>query len=111
MDIKIYDGTPTQTGKSLCETCRHATITRGRRLEEEMVRCEVVPMATTVVRFAVSQCTAYMDARLPSYAQLLEQAWVLTPKEGRRPAGFVRGSDLALEERYRMVKEMREFEE
>jgi hypothetical protein len=38
MRMKIYEGTPAQSGESLCQTCRHSTITRGRRFNEEIVR-------------------------------------------------------------------------
>jgi hypothetical protein len=51
-------------------------------------------MRTVFIRFKVTECTAYLDARLPTYAQLLEQAWILKPDKGRRYAGFVRSSDL-----------------
>ena len=52
-------------------------------------------MTTPVrIRFKVTECSAYVDARLPTYAQLLEQAWILRPTTGRRLAGFVRSSEL-----------------
>jgi len=40
MRIKVYKGTVSDGGDSLCETCRHATITRGRAVDEEIVRCD-----------------------------------------------------------------------
>jgi hypothetical protein len=98
MLIKVYKGTLSHTGQSLCETCRHATITRGHRFEDEIVRCEAQPMTTTFITFKVTECSAYMNSRLPTYAQLLEQAWILRPTSGRRPAGFVRSSELREEE-------------
>jgi hypothetical protein len=77
MRIKVYNGTVSHSGHSLCDTCRHATITRGRSLEEEIVRCHAHPMGTIFIRFKVTECTAYIDASMPTYAQLLEQAWIL----------------------------------
>lgn len=68
MLIKVYNGTTSAGGRSLCESCRNATITpRGPRLEDEIVRCEAQPMTTPVlIRFSVTDCSAYVDARLPT---------------------------------------------
>jgi len=111
MLIKVHNGTTSHSERSLCETCRNATITRGARLEEEIVRCEAQPMtAPLVIRFKVTECSAYLDARLPTYAQLLEQAWILKPTTGRRPAGFVRSSDLRDEEFRELLTELRSAE-
>ena len=107
MLIKVYNGTISNGGRSLCETCRNATITRGAKLEDEIVRCEAQPMTTPVlIRFKVTECSAYLDARLPTYAQLLEQAWILKPTSGRRPAGFVRSSDLRDDEFRELLSEL-----
>jgi hypothetical protein len=111
MRIKVYGGTPSQSSQSLCETCRHSTIARGRRLEEELVLCEARPMGTIPIRFVVAECSAYLDAQLPSYSQLLEQAWILKPRDGKRAAGFVRSTDLPPDERYQLMKDMHNFEE
>lgn len=109
MRMKVYEGTPSQSGASLCETCRHSTITRGRRLDEEIVRCEAIPMTRPlVVMFPVASCTAYLDAELPSYSELFEKAWILKPRDGKRPAGFVRASELTYKERCDLEKEMRD---
>jgi hypothetical protein len=111
MLIKVYKGTTSQMGPSLCETCRNATITRGARLEEEIVRCEAQPMTTPVIiRFKVTECSAYLDTRLPTYGQLLEQAWILKPPNGRRPAGFVRSSELRDDEFCELIAELRDAE-
>jgi hypothetical protein len=111
MLIKVHKGTPAASGPSLCETCRNSTITRGPRLEDEMVRCEALPMTTPVlIRFKVTECSAYIDARLPTYAQLLEQAWILRPTSGRRLAGFVRSSELRDDEFRQLLSEMRQAE-
>jgi hypothetical protein len=107
MLIKVYNGTVTHSAQGLCETCRHATITRGQRLEDELVRCESQPMtAPIVIRFKVTECSSYLDGRLPTYAQLLEQAWILKPAGGRRPAGFVRSSDLRDDELHEVLSEL-----
>jgi hypothetical protein len=94
MHIKVYDGTASNSGSNLCGTCRHATITRGRRLDEELVQCQAIPMKTTRITFKVTFCSSYNDARLPTYLEMMEDAWILQPASKRRPAGFIRASDL-----------------
>ena len=94
MHIKVYDGTVTNNGSSLCATCRHATIMRGRRLDEEMVQCNAMPMSNIRVTFKVTSCSSYNDVRQPTYLEMLEDAWILQPASKRRPAGFIRASEL-----------------
>ncbi len=103
MRVKIYGGTPIQNSESLCDTCRASHIVRGRRADEELVFCEVVPMHSVRITFKVTECSNYIDDREPSYAELAEKAWILTPASHRRPAGFVRASDLREEERFRYL--------
>jgi hypothetical protein len=110
--MKVYEGTPLQSTQSLCETCRHSTITRGRRFDEEIVRCEAIPMTRPlVIAFPVASCTGYVDAELPSYSELFEKAWILKPRDGKRPAGFVRANELPFEERVNLAKEIEDFDE
>jgi hypothetical protein len=99
MLIKVNGGTPVNGDESLCETCVHSRITRGRRLDEELVLCDSAPMQSIRITFKVTSCTDYMDAREPSYHELLERAWILKPASTRRPAGFVRASELRYDER------------
>lgn len=111
MRIKVYGGTPSHSEKSLCESCKHSTITRGQRLGEELIRCEAQAMGTTRVTFVVTQCTAYLDVDLPSYPELFEKAWILRPREGKREAGFVRSSELPAKERWELMKDFHQFHE
>jgi len=111
MRLKVYRGTPPQSGRTLCETCKHSTITRGRRLDEEIIRCEAQSVGTTFVTFVVTECSAYLDAALPSYHELFEKAWILRPRDGKRPAGFVRCSELPLKERYDLMRDVPSLEE
>jgi hypothetical protein len=106
MGMKVYEGTPVQSGHSLCDTCRHSTITRGRRFDEEIVRCEALPTSSILITFPVATCTAYLDADLPSYMELVEKAWILKPHADKRPAGFVRATDLPVEERYKLARSL-----
>jgi hypothetical protein len=112
MRMKVYDGTPLQSGESLCEACRHSTITRGRRADEEIVRCEANTMsAPLIITFPVTSCTAFVDGDLPTYSELFEKAWILKPHAEKRTAGFVRASELSYEDRCRLAQEMREDED
>jgi hypothetical protein len=110
MLIKIYGGTRLQESASLCETCRCSRIVRGRRNDEELVFCDAMAMETVRIGFEVTTCSAYVDARLPSYHELLEKAWVLTPATRRRAAGFVKGSQLEGEELQRLMMKHRKRE-
>jgi hypothetical protein len=111
MRVKVYGGTPSHSGRTLCEHCKHSTITRGRRLEEEIVRCEAQSVGTTFVRFVVTECSSYLDASLPSYPELFEKAWILRPRDGKQPAGFVRTCDLGAKERFALMQELHHLEE
>ena len=94
MRFKVYNGTQSNAESSMCNTCRHSTIVRGTRLDEELVLCRGLSMRGLQITFKVSACSSYSDQRLPSYMELMEDAWVLQPGTKRRPAGFVRGSEL-----------------
>ncbi len=105
MLIKIVGGTPVHEDESLCDTCRHSRIIRGRRMEEEIVLCGAMVMRTFRVTFKVTSCTEYIDAREPSFCELFEKAWILRPSSKRRAAGFVRAADLDEEEAVRLLRE------
>jgi hypothetical protein len=63
-------------------------------LDEELVICSESPTAPIVITFKVMSCSGYMDDRVPTYFELMQQAWVLQPATSKRGAGFVRASDL-----------------
>jgi hypothetical protein len=93
MLMKVYDGTRVLEGESLCDTCRHSRIIRGRRMEEEIVICDAVFHGTLRVTFKVTSCSTYVDDREPSYEELMQKAWILRPASKRRPAGFMPAAD------------------
>jgi hypothetical protein len=98
MRIKIQGGTPVHDGDNLCESCSHSRIIRGRRVDEEIIVCDASHASPARIMFKVTTCTDYHDCKLPSYWELMQQAWILRPQSGKRPAGFVRASDLRDEE-------------
>ena len=60
-------------------------------------------MRVTRIHFKVAFCTAYFDARLPTYMQMLDEAWILQPGSKKRRPGFVRSADLPPDERARLL--------
>ena len=99
MHIKIQGGTVRHGDPSLCATCGHATIIQGETLDQRIVSCHAAFMHPKPIPFKVTSCTAYADARQPSYGEMVRLAWVLQPHgTRRRPAGFVRGRDLSSKE-------------
>jgi len=98
MRIKVQNGTPIASESSLCSTCRCATIIRGRSLDEELVLCSALGLHGVQITFKVTSCSDYADRRTPSYMEMMQDAWILRPGSKRRPAGFVRASELRDEE-------------
>ncbi len=99
MRTKVLGGSTINGGSSLCATCHFSTIIRGRSLDEEIIECGASSMMNSRrVPFKVTSCTAYSDARRPSYGEMVRTAWILTPHSKRRPAGFIRASDLDAQE-------------
>jgi hypothetical protein len=108
MRMKIHGGTALNDEKSLCSRCRFATIVRGRTLDEEIIHCQSITTRGMRVAFKVTSCTSHSDVDQPTYMQLLEDAWILKPASKRRPAGFVKHSELKAEEMQLIMEELRE---
>jgi hypothetical protein len=108
MRMKIHAGTPLNSEKSLCSNCRFATIIRGRSLDEEVVHCQSITTRGMRVTFKVTSCTSHSDIDQPTYMQLLEDAWILKPASKKRPAGFVKHSELKAEEMQAIMEEIRD---
>jgi hypothetical protein len=104
MKTKVQGGTTVHGESSLCTTCHYSTIIRGRALDEEIVECNVSMMRGRQIPFKVTSCSAYSDARRPSYSEMVRTAWVLTPHSKRRPAGFVPASQLDAAELREILK-------
>ncbi|HEY0872196.1 MAG TPA: hypothetical protein VGD94_01895 [Vicinamibacterales bacterium] len=99
MKTKVHGGSTVNGGSSLCATCHYSIIIRGRSLDEEIVECSASSMmGGRRVPFKVTSCSAYSDARRPSYGEMVRTAWILTPHSKRRPAGFIRAADLDAQE-------------
>ena len=110
MLVKVYGGTREQGSENLCESCRCSRIVRGRRYDEEIVFCDAMAMQPVRIAFKVMTCSDYNDAREPTYLELLDKAWVLTPGSRRRAAGFVKGSELREREMHKFMRDPTERE-
>ena len=111
MRIKVYGGTVPNDAKSLCDSCRYSRITRGRKLDEEIVLCDASQIRTIRMTFKVTSCSDYSDQNQPSCFELMQQAWILQPASKKRPAGFIRASDLQEEELSRFMADLREHDD
>lgn len=100
MRLKIRGGTVQHGEPSLCLTCRHATIVKGRSLREEIVQCDRLSSGHDLIPFPVTSCSGYSDRRLPSIREMEDIAWVLRTDPLRRQIGFVQASKLAPNDRY-----------
>lgn len=88
MRFKIYGGTARGDEPSLCLTCRHATIVRGRNLHDEIVECRLLSYNDGRVSFPVRACSSYSDRRQPSVFEMELIAWELRTDRKKGPIGF-----------------------
>ena len=105
MRIKIRGGTVDHGQRSLCESCRWATVVRGPKFGDEIVECGRLSYANQRVPFPVSSCSDYDDRSLPTLRAMEEIAWVLKTDVRRNQVGFVRSSKLPDDERFVLNEE------
>jgi hypothetical protein len=87
MDLrKIYGGTPVGQA-SRCDTCVYARIIRGYAQSEKITICDRI-FQPVRIPFPVSECTDYLDKRLPCIEDLEQMAWELRSKSAGKRAGF-----------------------
>src|SRR2546426_12577609 len=100
MRLKIRGGTVPYGEASLCVTCRHATIVKGRSLHEEIVQCDRLSSGHNLIAFPVASCSGYSDRRLPSIRDMEDIARILRPDPTRKRTGFIQARDLKPRDRY-----------
>src|SRR6266513_2236270 len=93
-------GTANHGDPSLCQTCRFATIIKGRRLRDEIVECDRLSHANNRITFSVSTCSGYADRRHASIHEMEEIAWILRSDPKKNTVGFVKASELKLRDRF-----------
>lgn len=86
--IKVYDGTPTHAGTSICRRCRNAQIITASRSGQSVQYChsQGTPI---VVGFDVGDCSMFDNKSTPSLWQLEKVAWRFNVDDKRRIAGFL----------------------
>lgn len=99
MRLKIHGGTARDDEPSLCLSCRHATIIRGKKLNDEIVDCGLLYHDQSRINFPVTFCSGYSDRRQPTLRHMEEIAWVLRTDRKKKPIGFVPARDLRPTER------------
>jgi hypothetical protein len=100
MRLKVRGGTVQHGETSLCVTCRHATIVKGRSFSEEIVQCGRLSSGNDLIRFAVTSCSGYSDRRHPSLWEMEDIAWILRTDPKRTQIGFVQARELDPDERH-----------
>ena len=93
MPFKIHGGTANHSNSTLCSSCRHATIVKGRALRDEIIECSCLDDDTRIT-FAVTSCTQYSDRSRPSLYDMEDLAWILRTDKKTKTIGFVRPSEL-----------------
>ena len=101
MDVRVKNGTPLH-GESLCETCSRAHIARGFSESEKLVVCQAV-YPERRVPIKIRDCTNYLERKRQTLKQMEEIAWVLTPRGGKRKAGFVPAKELKKESEIELI--------
>jgi hypothetical protein len=87
MDLrKVYGGTSVGQA-SRCDSCVYARIIRGYAHSEKITICDRL-FEVIHIPFPVSECTDYLDKRLPCIEDLEQIAWELKSKSAGRRAGF-----------------------
>lgn len=92
LSIKIAGATP-KGGKSLCSTCKCASIVRGQNCEE-IVFCARVFGDTKyggIVPFRVAECGSYHPTNVPWLHEMEAIAWEVKAKK-RGTVGFSEGA-------------------
>jgi hypothetical protein len=100
MHIKVRGGTVQHGEASLCVTCRHATVVKGRSLREEIVQCGLLSSGHDHIPFPVTSCSGYSDRRHPSLRDMEDIAWILRTDPKRKQIGFIQARQLAPKDRY-----------
>ena len=89
---KVYGGTPVGTA-SRCDSCVCSRIIRGYAESEKITFCDRI-FEPFLVPFKVSDCSDYVDKRLPEIEAMEEVAWIIRSKSAGHRAGFVTVAEL-----------------
>ena len=84
LQIKIHGATP-KSGKSICLSCKMATVVKGQNCQE-IIMCSLFGSPGTVP-FKVAECAKYHPINVPWLHEMEEMAWKIEAKK-RGPVGF-----------------------
>ena len=88
MEVIVRGGTVNHGRRSLCESCRSATVIRGPRLGDEIVECTQLSEGDRRVPFPVTSCSDYADRTRATLYDMEQIALILTVEPRRTMAGF-----------------------
>lgn len=93
LQIKIHGATPKST-KTLCITCKNASIIKGQNCEE-MVKCGS-NLFEGFVPFRIAECSQYHPSNMPWLHEMEQMAWKIEARR-RGPVGFEKTDDGQME--------------
>jgi hypothetical protein len=87
IQIKIQGETP-RGGRSICHSCKHASVVKGQNCQE-FVKCgaEMFKQTHHVVAFRVAECSSYHPTTMPWLHEMEQMAWTVQARK-RGPTGF-----------------------
>ena len=88
MRINVRGGTVDHGRRSLCESCRCATVIRGPRIGDEIVECCQLSWRDRRVRFPVTSCSDYLSRNQADLEEMEEIALIMKTEPRRTQAGF-----------------------
>lgn len=90
LQIKILGATPT-SGRSLCMTCKHASVIMGQNCEERVIcKAHELWLPDHTVKFKVASCGGFHPANMPWKYEMEDMAWIVEARK-RGPTGFKNG--------------------
>ena len=87
INFKISNGATPKAGKSLCVTCKHASVIKGQNCEE-LIFCggDMWPHGKPVP-FRVAECGSYHPMNVPWLHEMEQMAWKVEARKRDKP-GF-----------------------
>lgn len=86
LQIKIHGATP-KGGKSICHTCKKATVIKGQNCQEIILCGLFSGTGLGQVPFKVAECGDYHPVNMPWLHEMEEMAWKIEARK-RGPVGF-----------------------
>jgi hypothetical protein len=84
LQIKIHGATP-KGGKSICHSCKKATVIKGQNCQE-VILCGLFDGGGRVP-FKVAECGGYHPVNMPWLHEMEDMAWKIEARR-RGPVGF-----------------------